>query len=89
MKEGDSLVLCNWKSHLIILALRSMIVIEDGTTVLFLCDGLFVLLSVVWSENDNTLTLSNAQSEIFVVEELDDGTERSNWHWSGWYSQSW
>ncbi len=54
-----------------ILALRSITVNDvDGTTVLLLFDGLLALLSsVVWSESDNKLTLSNApQSEQFAVE---------------------
>jgi hypothetical protein len=75
--EGDALALFNWKSHLIILALRSITDNDvDGTTVLLLFDGLLALLSsVVWSENDNRLTLSNApESEQFVVEaEVDIG----------------
>jgi hypothetical protein len=74
--EHDSFALCNWKSHLIILALRSIIVIDDETTVRFLCDGLFVLSSVVWSENDSTLTLSNIES----------GDERSDCDWFCSYS---
>ncbi len=68
--EGDALALFNWKSHFMILALRSITVNDvAGTTVLFIFDGLLALSSVVWSESDNKLTLSNApESDKFVVE---------------------
>ncbi len=53
-----------------ILALRSITVNDvAGTTVRFIFDGLLALSSVVWSESDNKLTLSNApESDKFVVE---------------------
>ena len=76
--EHNSFVLCNWKSHFIILALRSIIVTDDDdTTVRFLGDGLFVLsIVVVWSENESTLTLSNIES----------GVDGSDWDRSRSYS---
>lgn len=84
--EGNSLALCNWKSHLIILALRSITVTDDGTTVLVICVGLLALSSVVWSDRDKTLTLSKTQSETLAVDDGDDRYGISDCLWSSSYS---
>jgi hypothetical protein len=68
--------------------LRSIIVNNDGTTI-FKCDGLSILSNVVWSERDNTLILSNAQSVIFVVGYVCDWSERSNREVSSSCWESW
>ena len=67
---------------MIIRALRSITDNDvDGTTVLRIFDGLFVLSNVVWSESDNKLTLSNAPQS--VGEEFGGVDDRS-----GTYSES-
>jgi len=63
--------LFNWNNHLIIRAFRSITVRDvDGRTVRLIFGQLFALFNVVWSENDNKLTLSKTpQSDKLVVED--------------------
>lgn len=62
-KDGELFAWCNWKSHLMIRALRSMTEMDDGITERLPADGPCMLFKVVWSDRDRRLMLSNARIE--------------------------
>ena len=83
--EDESLVLCNWKSHLSTRAFRSMTVTVDGMGAQINCVGQSMLSNVVWSESERILILSNVWS-IFDFDEV--WVELSNRYLSRLYERS-